>query len=60
MLTTAALAEEVVSFQRDIAPIFQQRCMACHNEEKTKGGYRVDTFEWLAKPGDSGEKPFVA
>ncbi len=49
-----------MSFQRDVAPIFQQRCMACHNEEKTKGGYRLDTFEWLAKPGDSGEKPFVA
>jgi WD40 repeat protein len=34
--------------------------VACHCEEKSKGGYRVDTFDWLGKPGDSGEAPFSA
>lgn len=55
LIASVAVAAEPVSFQREIAPIFQQRCVACHGEEKTKGGYRLDTFEWLEKAGDSGE-----
>lgn len=36
-----------------------QKCQACHGPEKAKGGYRLDTFERLTKPGDGGEKPVV-
>lgn len=60
LVLTAVAAAEPVSFHREVAPIFQQRCVACHGEEKTKGGYRLDTFEGLGKAGDSGELPFVA
>ena len=59
LVATSAFAAEPVSFRRDVAPILQQRCVACHGEEKTKGGYRLDTFESLAKPGDSGDPPFT-
>lgn len=48
-----------VSFQRDIAPILQRRCVNCHNEENDKGGYRLDHFAVLTRPGDTGEQPIV-
>ena len=55
-------AEETrpVSFQRDIAPLLQRRCLNCHNEDSAKGGYRMHTFEHLLQPGDSELAPVVA
>jgi WD40 repeat protein len=52
--TLLAAAEEVL-FSRDLAPILQQKCLTCHNAEKSKGGYRVDTFANLLTPGKSKE-----
>lgn len=46
-------ASDVVSFRREIAPILAQKCLACHDAEKAKGGYRLDSYERLLKPGDS-------
>jgi hypothetical protein len=54
-----ALAEDV-RFLRDVAPILLQRCAGCHGPKKTEGNYRVHTFEFLMKAGDSGESPVVA
>lgn len=49
-----------VSFRTDVAPLLQRRCIACHCEESAKGGYRLDTFALLKKPGDGGDAPVVA
>jgi mono/diheme cytochrome c family protein len=49
-----------VSFRTEIAPLLQRRCAACHCEESAKGGYRLDSFERLQKPGDGGDAPLVA
>jgi WD40 repeat protein len=46
-----------VSFVKDIAPILVEQCLECHREEKSKGAYRVDTWEQLNRTGDSGELP---
>lgn len=54
-----AVADEPVSFRRDIAPILQAHCVACHSAKKSEGGYRVDTYADLIKPGDSGEPPLA-
>lgn len=32
----------VVDFERDIAPIFRQHCLECHNAEEAKADFRVD------------------
>tara|TARA_A100001391_G_scaffold194666_1_gene171141 strand:- start:1031 stop:2377 length:1347 start_codon:yes stop_codon:yes gene_type:complete len=48
-----------VSFRRDIAPILLDSCIACHGPKKAEGGYRVDTYNELLKPGDSGETPIA-
>ncbi len=40
--------------------MLQQKCLVCHGPEKQKGGYRLDSFEWLLKAGDSNEAPVVS
>ena len=54
-------AEEApVSFRKDVAPVLQRRCVACHGEESAKGGYRLDSFARLARTGESELLPLVA
>jgi len=44
-------------FTSEVAPILLRECQGCHGPERPKGGYRLDTFERLMKPGDSGDAP---
>ena len=46
-----------MSFRSDIAPILLDHCLACHGPRKAEGGYRVDSYDQLFKPGDTGETP---
>jgi WD40 repeat protein len=48
-----------VSFTNDIAPIFAQRCIACHNEQKAKGNFQLHSFQALSK-GVKGEAVLIA
>ncbi len=59
-LPDAAAGPPAVSFRRDIAPVLRDQCLACHGEKKSEGDYRVDSFEWLMKPGASGDPPVAA
>ena len=43
-----------VSYQRDVWPIFRRHCVGCHNEQKVKGGLRLDDVAALKKGGKSG------
>src|SRR6185295_11103944 len=56
----APAAAPGVSFSRDVAPIFQKKCVTCHGPEKAKGKYRLHTFAELMKPGDSKSAPVAA
>jgi WD40 repeat protein/mono/diheme cytochrome c family protein len=49
-----------VSFKKDIAPALLNNCLACHGPKKAEGGYRVDTFERVMKPGESEGAPVTA
>jgi hypothetical protein len=51
--------EKSVSFVKEIAPIFSSKCQTCHNTEKSKGGYQLESFETVMNPGDSKEPPIV-
>ena len=42
-----------VSFSKGIAPILAKKCVACHGPEKSKGHFRLDSFELLMKAGES-------
>lgn len=52
-------APRPVSFRREIAPLLHRRCAACHGEESAKGGYRLDSFQRMAKAGESELPPVV-
>ncbi len=56
-LATTAKAD--VDFGRDVRPIFQKHCYACHGPEKQKSGYRLDVRDIAFKGGDSGEATIV-
>ncbi len=57
VMTASARAE--VSFKSGIAPILVERCSTCHNAEKNKGQYRVDSFETVMRAGESKQAPIV-
>lgn len=47
--------QDTLDFQRQLAPIFRDYCIACHGPEKQKSGLRLDTLEGLLRGGESGE-----
>lgn len=51
----AAKSEASVSFMKDVAPLFVQHCIACHNPRKSESKYNMTTFAALAKGGQVGE-----
>jgi len=60
MAGLAAVARAEVSFKGEVAPILVERCQTCHNPEKNKGAYRLDSFETMMKAGESKKPPIVA
>ncbi len=59
-LTIAALpvaAQDPVSFKQHIAPVLRTKCLECHTEGNAEGGYRVDSYQRLLKPGESEKTP---
>lgn len=59
-VSQSAFGAEGVSFSNQVASILVDNCVACHGAKKAEGGYRIDTFEYLAKSGDSGAAPITA
>ena len=55
LFANQGFAEEAVDYKRQIKPILQSRCYACHGALKQEGGLRLDTGDSLRKGGDSGE-----
>lgn len=52
--TTLVDAGRLVSFAKQVAPIFSQRCLACHNARTAKGRLNMETFANLMKGGENG------
>lgn len=46
--------EERIVYADIVAPILEMRCVECHREEKSKGKFRMDTFDLLVKGGKEG------
>ncbi len=44
-----------IDFTKDIKPIFEFECVACHREGHDKGGLRMDTRELTFKGGENGD-----
>jgi len=52
-LSIVAPSRSETSFKNAVAPIFLEKCVACHGAEKSKGGFRLDSFAALMKGGES-------
>ncbi len=52
-------AQQEVSYQRVVAPIFQEKCLACHNHTTRQGGLNLESYEALLNGGKRGS-PIVA
>jgi hypothetical protein len=52
-LTSAGLAAKV-EFDRDIRPLFQEKCVECHGAKKNKADLRLDARVHAFKGGESG------
>ena len=52
--TSLVAAGRLVSFAKQVAPIFSQRCLACHNARTAKGRLNMENFANLTKGGESG------
>ena len=52
-LAPAARGEDTF-FAKRVAPIFEQKCVACHGEKKQKGKLRLDSFADLMRGGEGG------
>jgi mono/diheme cytochrome c family protein len=53
-LWTTALAAQTVSYQKEIAPILNQRCVACHQAGNPSGGFVAESVAGLAEAARSG------
>lgn len=48
-----AAGDEKLVFQHLILPILDQKCNNCHNEDKSKGDLRMDTYDMMMKGGET-------
>ncbi len=54
-LAPLASAQEKITFDDHVMPIFQQACLNCHNPDKAKGGLDLSTFAGTLKGGSGGK-----
>ena len=59
MLVSKNSFSEEVDFTKQIAPLLYKKCHSCHNEKRSKGGYRVDQLGLINEPGESNLWPIV-
>jgi mono/diheme cytochrome c family protein len=53
-LSAAAWAADPVDFARDVAPLFEKRCHACHGARTQMSGLRLDDRAAALKGGNNG------
>jgi mono/diheme cytochrome c family protein len=53
-LVAADTPSSPIDFARDVKPILNARCIACHGPDKQRGGLRLDSAAAVLKGGDSG------
>lgn len=54
VVAVEASAQDSIDYLRQVKPVLQARCWACHGALKQEGGLRLDTAAAAVKGGDSG------
>ncbi len=52
--STLAFAQEKITYQEHVLPVFENNCNKCHNPDKKKGDLDLTTFAALLRGGGSG------
>lgn len=52
---TSSRADDITSFETNVKPILQTRCLNCHNPDKRKGGLDMTTYRGLLTGGSGGK-----
>ena len=55
LAAVCSTAQSAPDFVKDVRPILERSCFACHGPEKQKNGYRLDVRDVAIKGGESGE-----
>ncbi|TWU33618.1 WD domain, G-beta repeat [Novipirellula aureliae] len=48
-------ADDKITYEDHVKPIFRQHCLSCHNQSDQKGGLALDSYLSLVEGGGSGE-----
>ena len=59
LLIPGRVSAQKVDFERDIAPILEERCWYCHGEDEQESGLRLDLRARMLRGGDSGLSALV-
>ena len=59
LLATVPAIAAATDFERDIQPIFEERCYACHSGENPQGQFRLESREYAFGGGGSGVPAIV-
>ncbi len=54
MATPFVLASDAVDYVKDVMPVLQKHCIACHTAEEAQGGLVMETYIALMRGGESG------
>jgi len=47
------------SYAKEVAPFFKKYCVECHNSDKAKAGYNLETYDGLIREAKKGRKAIV-
>lgn len=59
LAASSIVVADEVDFERDIAPILEERCWYCHGEDEQESNLRLDIRPRILKGGDSGLSAIV-
>ncbi len=59
LAASSIVVADEVDFERDIAPILEERCWYCHGEDEQESNLRLDLRPRILKGGDSGLSAIV-
>ncbi|MGD8307434.1 MAG: hypothetical protein PVF17_12330 [Ignavibacteria bacterium] len=45
------IPESNVSYSKDLAPVFELKCVGCHGPSKTEGGLNLSSWTYIVSPG---------
>ena len=54
-----AFAEKEISFNEDVRPILNDKCLVCHGGVRQSGGFSLLFAEEAIRPNESGKPAFI-